>query len=496
MKKLTLRTLCASLASLMLIPLLVSCGSDTTSVSDDTTAAGTEAITTEAVTGREAIDDELGEYDFNGYEFRIATCNNASDFYYIEEETGDVVDDAVYSRNRTVEERFNCKIKVISDTGHRETEIITNSVSAGDDMIDLVNWHVMVLGGLVTSDYFVNWNDVPNINFNKPWWSDSNEEHLSYDGYCPIAIGDLLLGTIGNTYCIFYNKTIGQNYDMPNMFDVVNSGEWTIDYIADTVKEMYTDINGDGVRDDSDFYGYVSNSQSHLNTYMWAFNNLIYTKKDNKLVFSMNMEKTADIAEKLVSYFRTNAGFRADFPYLPGTTGTVNHGYAGTLFLNKQALFANGTVGGALGSFRDLEDDYSILPYPKWDEIQDDYITIVDGGHRVMAIPVTAQDLEKLGTIIEALCAESYKQVVPAYYDVALKLKGTRDEESIHMLDKLLDSRVYDFGFIYDNWKGASFIVQRVLSSESENFASYWAANETAIMAHYDSMIEYFENHE
>jgi len=496
MKKLTKRTLCALLASLMLIPLLVSCGSDTTSVSDDTTAAGTEAITTEAVTGREAIDDELGEYDFNGYEFRIATCNNATANYVIEEETGDVVDDAKYQRNRTLEERFNFKVKVINDTGHRETEIIVNSVSAGDDMIDLVSWHVMVLGGLVTSDYFVNWYDVPNVDFDKPWWSASNKEHLSYDGYCPIAIGDLLIDTISNTYCIFYNKTIGQNYDIPDMFEVVNNGEWTIDYIANTVKNMYTDLNGDSVRDDSDFYGYVSNSQSHLNTYMWSFDNLIYTKQDDKLIFSMNMEKTADIVDKLSNLFMTNAGFRSDFKYLPGTSGTVSHGYATTMFLNKQALFTNGLISNSLGNFRDLEDDFSILPYPKWDEAQDDYITIVDGGHRVMAIPVTAQNLDMLGVIVESLCAESYKQVVPVYYDVALKVKGTRDEESVEMLDKLISSRVFDFGFIYDNWKGAGFIIQGILGAEDHNFASYWASKESSVMAHYDSMIEYFENHE
>jgi len=119
---------------------------------------------------------------------------------------------------------------------------------------------------------------------------------------------------------------------------------------------------------------------------------------------------------------------------------------------------------------------------------------MVDGSHQVMAVPITVSNTELIGVITEALCAESYKKVVPAYYDVALKFKGTRDEESIAMLDMIVNSRVFDFGYVYDAWSGAAFIIQNLVDQNNPNVASYWAKYEKSIMKHYESVIEYFEN--
>lgn len=64
------------------------------------------------------------------------------------------------------------------------------------------------------------------------------------------------------------------------------------------------------------------------------------------------------------------------------------------------------------------------------------------------------------------------------------------------MLDKIVESRVFDFGFIYDNWLGAAFTMQELMLQQSADFASYWASRESAVKAHYDSVIEYFANYE
>ena len=67
-----------------------------------------------------------------------------------------------------------------------------------------------------------------------------------------------------------------------------------------------------------------------------------------------------------------------------------------------------------------MEDDYSILPYPKWDEAQENYYTMVDGGHQIQAVPLTTKNLERAGTILEALNAESY-QGLPEVLDELIK---------------------------------------------------------------------------
>lgn len=44
------------------------------------------------------------------------------------------------------------------------------------------------------------------------------------------------------------------------------------------------------------------------------------------------------------------------------------------------------------------------------------------------------------------MACESRKSVIPAYYEVALKVKFTRDEESAKMLDLAFENRVFDYG--------------------------------------------------
>ncbi|MBR5870632.1 MAG: hypothetical protein IKZ09_06310, partial [Clostridia bacterium] len=484
-----------SLAAIMVTTSLAACGGGTESDHITTTEPVTETQeVTEAVDERLAVDDGLGDYDFGGYQFRIATSNGNTPHYDMDAGTGDVVDDAIFARNRAVEERFNCDISVINDTGHRETGIITTSVSAGDDAIDLIAWHVVLLGSIVTNNYFLNWYDIPNVNFDQPWWSDSNNDNLSYGGYCPIAIGDLMLSAIGGTYNVYYNKTLGANYDLPDMYEIVNDGGFTIDYLIGTTKELYEDLNGNNEIDNGDLFGYTSDCQSNICTYLWAFDDPLFVRDGEKITFALDLEKTAQIVDKLYDAFSVNNGIRMDKNYV-SPSGLSKFNYGIEMFAAGQSVFANGCLGHSLTYLRDMKDDYAILPYPKWDENQDTYYTMVDGSHQVMAVPITVSDTERVGTIIEALCAESYKTVIPAYYDVALKLKGTRDDTSIEMLDRILDSRVFDFGYIYDAWSGAAFIMQSIFEQNEPNFSSFWAKKEKGIMKHYNKVIDYFENY-
>jgi len=48
--------------------------------------------------------------------------------------------------------------------------------------------------------------------------------------------------------------------------------------------------------------------------------------------------------------------------------------------------------------------------------------------------------------MLEALQSESAKTVRPAYYDIALKTKYTRDDDSVEMLDLIFNTRVVDIG--------------------------------------------------
>ena len=112
-----------------------------------------------------------------------------------------------------------------------------------------------------------------------------------------------------------------------------------------------------------------------------------------------------------------------------------------------------------------------------------------DGAHGVMTVPVTLQNTEYASIIIEALNAETYKQVVPAYYDVSLKVKAARDDESVKALDLLMASRVFDFGYIY-NTGSLCFTIQDLVSANSNKSESMYASKMKAALKEYEKIVE------
>lgn len=126
----------------------------------------------------------------------------------------------------------------------------------------------------------------------------------------------------------------------------------------------------------------------------------------------------------------------------------------------------------------DVVNDYGILPMPKLNERQKDYIS--GSTDRPYAVPVTAQNDERLGIIIEAMSAEGYKQVRPAFFEIALKSKYTFDADSAEMLEIIGNTIVRDFSYIYSNFGGFAWTLMNMMSvnNPTKDFASYYAKNE------------------
>jgi hypothetical protein len=112
-----------------------------------------------------------------------------------------------------------------------------------------------------------------------------------------------------------------------------------------------------------------------------------------------------------------------------------------------------------------------------------------------MAAPANLENPERTGIIISALSAEGYKQVTPVYYDIALKTKFIRDEESAEMIDIILAGRTFDFGVQYDDFRGGSWYISNLLGDGANtNFASYIERNEPLLQNRYNRIIEFYQN--
>ena len=129
----------------------------------------------------------------------------------------------------------------------------------------------------------------------------------------------------------------------------------------------------------------------------------------------------------------------------------------------------------AYSKLREMESEYTMLPYPKWDEAQEGYYTNADDKFSVFCLPKPSyNNLEFISCIFEALCAESYKTVYPAYYDQALKGKYSTDATTAEMVDLVMAGRKFDFTFQFGSmlFQSLPYMIRNMIQDNNPNLAS------------------------
>ena len=99
----------------------------------------------------------------------------------------------------------------------------------------------------------------------------------------------------------------------------------------------------------------------------------------------------------------------------------------------------------------------------------------MDAGTNLFFVPITAyanQDL--ISHILEAMAILGREYVIPAYYDVALKTRDSRDEDSAEMLDIILSNRVFDLGYYNTDFGGAYNSHFSELARNRTEFSSWY----------------------
>jgi hypothetical protein len=109
---------------------------------------------------------------------------------------------------------------------------------------------------------------------------------------------------------------------------------------------------------------------------------------------------------------------------------------------------------------------------------------------------VTIQDPDRTAIILEALTAETYKTVVPAYFGTALKEKFTYDSESGQTLDIVNNTLTISFAYAYDNWQGFGHMLGAILTgaSKSSDYASFYAGRITSAEARLKLITDFYES--
>ena len=128
-------------------------------------------------------------------------------------------------------------------------------------------------------------------------------------------------------------------------------------------------------------------------------------------------------------------------------------------FTNGTLTMLPTTFNACFDNFTDLSFTYGMLPFPKYDTAQEKYLTVPEYDFSVYGVPTTLpfEDYDMVGIIMEALNAESWKTVSPAYYDEALKGRYSADPTTAEVVDLIMNGRVFEWGY-----QIAQFLVVKV----------------------------------
>ncbi len=434
--------------------LLVSCGGDS-GVSVTTTAAVGGETETQAVTEDTRLHAELPEANFDGYDFTVAHWlypgweSRACKDIYAEAESGETINDAVYERNLVVCDKYNFNI-VLEEIDFLEIQgKIQNMVSAGDDNYDLAYVRLYEQKNMIAGGYLTDFYKIPNLDLTKPWWDQGCLETLTVSGKLYLAASAINISDKNATAAILFNKKIAGNHDLPDLYALVNDGKWTIDKMRELYTDVSTDVNGDGKMGEGDIWGFLGGNDVQPCFFIGGGGSFVSRDENGVLYDSFNTEHNMNVAQKIQDLMCDKTSFYNHHTGTGDLKTTDDNEYR-NLFASEQGLFFWSRLD-EVTTLRSMETDFGILPTPKYDEAQEDYVSFVSQHiTALMSVPASAKDLNRTGIILEALAAESYYTVLPAYYDVALKTKGSRDDESALMLDIIFGNRKYDLGEYFD----------------------------------------------
>lgn len=474
--------------------------------------------------------DGLGDKKFaDGTEVVISCFDLYGYEIYGDENSEEMIDHETYLRNQRLEDRFNLTIvpNVTKSTGTTDLDshynYVRKAMDRGDNTeFDLIAMMAYQSGKQIKLGYYLDWrSEVPyvrdSIKAGKAWWPKDINTDCTVMGRQYVAVSDLCLTSMEMCYAVVFHKDLVDdnniatkmasaigNTSYRTMYDIVNGGDWTIDNFMGILKDSWQDNPTTGDRqkvDKEDIFGLAGGKGTDSDAWAFAFG-FHYIENDGE-----NYPEVWTVTSKTVTAI-------SKLKEMYGYNGTYGSTW-GDNYPERNQFFAEGHAYFALMSLEQLKSDvihemesaYGILPYPKYDKTQAKYYTGTMDHYTVLSIPYfNIQKLEETGTLVEAMSAESSRTIKDKYYSLIITHKGTREEESIPMIEMIMAGRRYDLSTYHysdvtlpslagsTNASLGLFFRYMVNDDQNRDAATFWSQCADAVNASFRDLVEEYES--
>ncbi len=452
------------------------------------TPAGTEQ---QVGTGPEAV-------DFKGAAFRVL-CYDPSEnaqFPYSEieseEPSSNLLIDAIYLRNSVIKEKYNIVFQAVHSTRNPWEEAQRSYQSQSDDY-DVVMPNINGAMLMAQNGMAVSADEIPHINIENDWWMQGINEDTSFKGKNFFLASYTNIRVLDAALCLLFNQKIADEMKLPDLYQLVDQDDWTMARFMELCRGVTGEVNGDQVMDEKDRYGFVTNNGC-WGGFMMGFGEQIISKDRSDIPsLAITGQSFVDKTEELISFLNdaTLCLLAERYTGYPVKDHTLRGSIPGDAFVQDRGLFFPASMGG-IRTLTNMESDFGILPYPKYDDTQEQYSAFVHTSHAsVSCVMITSQQLDMIGRLMEDMAYESYTQITPKLQKTLMQDRITRDEDSKRMIDIIYDGMHIDLGF------SATFTVDNdvrtLIAQGNTAVSSTLAGNEAANGSKLQQMIDAFD---
>lgn len=453
----------------LLLLMLALCMSITTAVAcnrSDEKEKETESDTVEDVSDDvypfpdsiELADKELNIYNFSEY-YNAIIYTDTDDY-------SDKIPQEVYDRNAYFADRYGIDVieHQLAFTTRtvafaESTTTLSNNHFAGDDIYDIAYVSLNEQYTLISTGVMRNLAELSTIDLTADWWDPQlSKSYVLKDGACYVASSPLNLMPYELTWLVFFNQALAEERGLPDLFEYVRNGEWTIETMLKTVRDYgvitenaeggYTfDANGTAV------YGVAVHSAGAPKL-LTGFDITFIQEKDDAVVpYKFACSSTDDFAkanEWLLQLFDRNSGMAIGTDVEDDLVNSPD-GYV-PVFQAGRSLFLHAELKSGMTMKKVLNSsvNYGMLPQPKLDAEQTNYYTTTGASVMLLGIPTINDEAEAAGAAADVLSYLSYRDVLPVYYDDYVSFRNVSDPDSLDMLDNyIMPGRRLEIGVAY-----------------------------------------------
>ena len=494
------RVLALLLCLLLLSSVFASCADRNDPDARETTAeTDTDSVDVD-VNGNARVSSGNEGFHYGDRTFTIFNGGNwDTKDYYVDPENYDKtnnVSTAVVTRNGRLSDQYGIEIAEIlnNDQNSSDYSIAINSINAGDNQFDAISICCYDAVKLALDGYIYDLNDFDTIHTDREWWDQEMVRQCSLDGHLFWLQGDATTTDNDATHALVFNKKMfaenSEKLGDKSPYDYVRDGTWTIDTLFRLASCVGQDKDGNSKYDQDDIYGLA-----YVQTACYAFLNATGIRfgsvHDSEPLITCDFmsEKMADVWTKCVNMMQQNWSFNSQY-------GNPEFN-SKQMFMNSQLLFEATYILGVQDYRAAAADfEFGILPYPKFDETQKEYISPFHSyGTPFLSIPISTKEPEKAAAVLDLLAYESMYTVTPAYYNITLEGKTARDNESLEMLNIIFTTKSYDFGFVcaWANWPTT---LMRLWNNKTDSIVSRFEASRRAVEKAIDNQLTAYSDYE